>query len=505
MRRYLYLLHRWLGITLCLFMAMWFFSGVVMMYVGYPKLTPAERLAAAAPLRPDRCCVDLERAFAATGERRPPSAVRLVGIAGEPAFVFTYDKAKFVVVRAADGARMGPASPEQALASARSFAQGAKARYDGSVDEDAWTHSKALDGLRPLHKVYVSDPEATLLYVSGVTGEVVRDASRTERIWNWAGAWIHWLYPFRGGALDRFWHDIVVYVSLAGSILALTGLVVGVLRWRFGVPYRSGSHSPYRDGFMWWHHVVGLIFGVTSVTFVFSGLMSVNPWKIFDAPRQVFDLEAYAGGALAPERFGLRPDAALETFRRDNFEAREIDLRLVDGKGYYVAHNGMGLTRILPAEPGAAPAAMLPYDLLERAGARLVDAPLDKVSVMTAYDVFYFARAPHTMHGNVDKRLPVVRLEFADANATWAHIDPYTGAVPGKLDAGRRASRWLFAFLHSWDWPPLLDARPVWDVFMVTLNAGGFVLSVAGVVIGWRRVVRKMQPIARRLPSIAGE
>jgi uncharacterized iron-regulated membrane protein len=109
------------------------------------------------------------------------------------------------------------------------------------------------------------------------------------------------------------------------------------------------------------------------------------------------------------------------------------------------------------------------------------------------------------MHGNVDKRLPVVRLEFADANATWAHIDPYTGAVPGKLDAGRRASRWLFAFLHSWDWPPLLDARPVWDVFMVTLNAGGFVLSVAGVVIGWRRVVRKMQPIARRLPSVAGD
>ena len=48
MKRYLYLTHRWLGITLCLFMAMWFFSGLVMMYVGYPKLTPAERLTRAA-------------------------------------------------------------------------------------------------------------------------------------------------------------------------------------------------------------------------------------------------------------------------------------------------------------------------------------------------------------------------------------------------------------------------------------------------------------------------
>jgi len=34
MKRYLYLWHRWLGIVLCLFMAMWFISGVVMMYVG---------------------------------------------------------------------------------------------------------------------------------------------------------------------------------------------------------------------------------------------------------------------------------------------------------------------------------------------------------------------------------------------------------------------------------------------------------------------------------------
>ena len=44
-KRYLYLWHRWLGIALCLFMALWFVSGVVMLYVGYPKLTPAEHLA----------------------------------------------------------------------------------------------------------------------------------------------------------------------------------------------------------------------------------------------------------------------------------------------------------------------------------------------------------------------------------------------------------------------------------------------------------------------------
>ena len=44
LKRQLYLWHRWLGIGLCLLMALWFVSGVVMLYVGYPKLTSSERL-----------------------------------------------------------------------------------------------------------------------------------------------------------------------------------------------------------------------------------------------------------------------------------------------------------------------------------------------------------------------------------------------------------------------------------------------------------------------------
>ena len=41
MKRWLFLVHRWLGIGICLLFAMWFVSGMVMMYVGYPKLTEA--------------------------------------------------------------------------------------------------------------------------------------------------------------------------------------------------------------------------------------------------------------------------------------------------------------------------------------------------------------------------------------------------------------------------------------------------------------------------------
>ncbi|MBY6243504.1 PepSY domain-containing protein [Methylosinus sp. Sm6] len=507
MKRYLYLVHRWLGVALCLFMAMWFFSGVVMMYVGYPKLTPSERLSALPSLDPARCCVDLATALAAAGERESPQSVRLTTIGDEPVFVFGWgaraaNPARSVAVRARDGRRATHVSAEEALATARAFL-GAEGRYDGLVDEDQWTHSKALDGLRPLHRVYMSDPDSTLLYVSAVTGEVARDATRVERIWNWVGAWIHWLYPLRGGWLDAYWRDIVVYSSLVGTALAITGLAVGVMRWRFRAPYKTGARTPYREGVMKWHHLAGLLGGATAVTFVFSGLMSMNPWKIFDLPGSAFDPKPYYGGALAAERFHLEPAQALARFSADGLAAREIELRVIDGEGHYIALGAGGATRILRAAPDAAPSAMLPFDELKRLGARLVPgATVTAATIMESYDFYYFARAPHTMHGNVDKRLPVLRLEFDDPASTWAHIDPYTGAALGRLDSGRRASRWLFAFLHSWDAPALLEARPLWDIFMITLNGAGFALSATGVVIGWRRLWRKVEQ-RRLVPTLA--
>ncbi len=45
-KRWIYLVHRWLGIGGCLLMLLWFVSGMVMLFVGYPKLTSGERLAA---------------------------------------------------------------------------------------------------------------------------------------------------------------------------------------------------------------------------------------------------------------------------------------------------------------------------------------------------------------------------------------------------------------------------------------------------------------------------
>ena len=59
-----------------------------------------------------------------------------------------------------------------------------------------------------------------------------------------------------------------------------------------------------------------------------------------------------------------------------------------------------------------------------------------------------------------------------------------------RLDQSRRAYRWLYGALHTMDVPALLARPKLRTALIVILCGGGFVFSLTGVVIGWRRLVR---------------
>lgn len=356
------------------------------------------------------------------------------------------------------------------------------------VQEDAFTHSRALDAHRPLHRLLLGDSAGTLLYVSGTTGEVVRDATRSERWWNYAGAWIHWLYPFRGSLFDPYWTDIVNWLSIAGIVLTVTGTVVGVMRWRFSGRYKTGARTPYRGFMMRWHHVFGLVFALITFTWIFSGLMSMNPWKIFDSAAMPLRTQAmHAGPLVLPDR----PATVQALLAAAPPNTRE--LRWVQSAGHTLvqALGPTGAPMLLNATT-AQPHAFAP-GAVEAAAALLLPYPIARMETLRDYDLYYYDRAPHTMTGGGDKPLPALRVVFDDPHATWVHIDPHTGAVLGRTDRLRRTSRWLFGMLHSWDWLPLLERRPLWDMLLVMLSLGGAVMSLTGVVIGWRRLGIKLR------------
>ncbi|UUC91750.1 PepSY domain-containing protein [Comamonas sp. C11] len=495
LKRWLFLLHRWLGIAICLFFALWFVSGMVMMYVGYPKLTEAERLRHLPPLDGTAALLSPAQALRSAGIEGPLKDLRLhAGSAGRPSYLATPEgRRQPVAIDALSGQVLRGTSQAQALASAAAFAgSGQGLRYLGSVQEDAFSHSRALDMHRPLHRVQLDDAEGTLLYISGTTAEVVRDATRGERGWNYLGAWLHWLYMFRGNAFDPYWADLVNVLSLIGIAVAVTGTVVGVIRWRFRRPYRSGRRTPYPGRAMRWHHVAGLLFALTTLAWIFSGLMSMNPWRLFDTGTPPLRMAAWQEGSLGVSQGDATAQALLDAA---GGQVRELRWIRAAGRSEVLARTSTGAPQVL--DSASATSVAHQRDVLLARAARLIDAPVLRSEWLTAHDLYWYERAEHTMMGGHDKPLPLLRVVFGDAAASWVHIDPQTGQVLGRMDRSQRVKRWLFAMLHSWDWLPLLQRRPLWDVLLLAFSLGGLMLSATGVLIGLRRLRRKRGHHAR--------
>ncbi len=506
MKRIIYLVHRWLGIILCLFMAMWFFSGVVMMYVGfYPRLTPAERLMALPPLNIEQCCAPLTDILSAAERKDQPKDIRLTTVAGQTRFILNYGKKDLVAVDAVSAKRIDVVNQSDALAAAKAFMPATPAHYDTLLeDEDAWTHSKGLDAQRPLHRIQMADTASTVLYVSGKTGEVARDVTAVESTWGWVGGWIHLLYPFRGGAVDKHWADIVIYISIVATILTLLGMFVGIWRWRFSGKFKTGARTPYREPWMRWHHIVGIVFGVTALTFIFSGLMSMNPFKVLDsgAPKQ--ERRLANRNDIHTELFATTTQQALKKFTQSAWTPAELEWRMVDGEAYYLAYNSHGGTLLLAAgkeHATAQPVDAFSIEKMQAIGtAIMASSKVKEATVLRDFDFYYYNREPHSMGGN-GKTLPILRLKFDDAYNTWIQLDPRTGAVINQTDSRRRLGRWLFSLLHNWDWLPLMERRPLWDIWMIVLSLGGFVMSITGVVIGWRRLRIKSAQVGNKRAS----
>lgn len=502
-KRFLFLFHRWVGIVLCAIFVLWFVSGIFMMYVEFPQLTQPERIAGetklnfgAATLTPSEAVARLTRGdFSTRGTPSrneelavenaqaaidTPKSIQLTMVMNRPAYVVNVQDSQPRLVFADTGEVLRDVRPDMALSAARIFAGNAgvdasRARFDGTVQTDQWTISSALDGHRPLLRVALNDDLGTDLYVSSRTGQVVRDSHTQERVLNYFAAVTHWLYPTFIRKFPDGWAWMVDILSGVGALFAVTGLWIGILRWRRNPP-AGRSSVPYR-GLMRWHYFTGAIFGVTLLTWVLSGLFSMNPGKLNPSRSpSISEHETISGATMAIEKF-VDPQKYL------NAEVVEAELYSYGGQPFYLTLSKNGIRQLAAASTEST---RLPdvRALLEDAQTLMHGFPVVRTTTLTSYDDYYYTRHPE----RGEKPLPALRVEFADENKTWFHIDPLAGRVMERSTSTNRLFRWLYNGLHSWDIRWLWERRPLWDIAVITFMGGGILLSMIGVVVGVRRL-----------------
>jgi PepSY-associated TM region len=510
LKKYLIYTHRYLGLAFCVMFALWFVSGVVMMYRRMPRLPAEERLARLPALDFSRATLTPDQAYQRTGWSEAPSKVRLGTFNGRPVYRFLSEKG-WATFFADDGGRIDLVTPAQALEVVREFAPEHRgcANYKETVEvADQWTLGGSLRRFKPLHKVALDDGEGTHLYVSQVTGEVVMKTTRDGRFWGRMGAVIHWVYftPLR--QRTGLWNDVIVWGSGVGCVICVSGIVIGLWRYRFRRRYRLKgelSRTPYVR-LMRWHHYFGLFFGLITFTWILSGLLSMNPgdWSPGNSPTEA-QIRAVTGGALNLGLFKLSPVEAIREFQTE-YQPKEVELLQFRGRPFYLAYQSPD--QLKPGEwsntdLGAFPSAetLLPHLLIAADDSRMKLREFSRDEMLSAardampgvriaeatwldqYDAYYYHRAR-------GRRLPALRVKYDDPQQTWLYFDPKLGAVAQKEETRSRIERWLYNGLHSLDFPYLYQSRPAWDITVIVLSLGGCLLSCTAVWLTWRRVMR---------------
>lgn len=478
--RLILVLHRYLGVAVGLLMTLWCLSGFVMMYQGYPHLAEADRLKSLQPIR-----FASPPLASAVGDDEPLTAFQIEMLAGRPVLRATLGaRAEGLVDLGTGDARVG-LEPADVQAIARVYGEGVGIKDDprdlGLIPVDQWT----LEGAGrtgPVHHVRFGDPMGSEIYIADRSGQVVQATTRRSRFWGWLGAVPHWIYPTILRRDVALWDAVVVWSAIVGCFLTLTGLYVGITRFR---RRPSGRWSPYR-GWFYWHHVTGLIFGVLTLTWVASGLLTMTPWGLLDTPVAGVERRRLAGeisGAMAKAFLTQAPTVAAAT---DAVELRSAPL---GGRLYVLAIGRDGHAVRFDVE--GRPAPLREADVVEsvRRGA---PAPIADVSLMKTEDAYYYSGYDEAA------RLPVYRVRLGDAEATTLYIDPDTGELLRATDRAARAGRWLRTGLHDWDFA-WLRGRPAWDVTVLVLLAGVTASCAIGAWLGLRRLGRDLAGLRRRL------
>ena len=514
LKRLVILAHRYLGIAISLLVLMWFATGVTMMYAGgMPRLSAEMRLERMADV--DLSRVRLTPADAAERAGLDPldgshGRVRLSTLMERPAY-----RVGATTVFADTGDVLEDVSPAQGRAIVATFLRVSESQVhhvDTLERIDQWTLTQSRS--MPLHKFRVDDTDGTEAYVQASSGEITMVTTRKGRALAWVSTIPHWMYFVALRDNQPLWYRIVVWSSAAVCVLATLGLILSVTQFRRVRPFKLASAIPY-SGWMRWHYVTGAIFGVFTLTWAFSGLLSMEPFEWTNARGLEVSRDVFTGGPADLSKFAAMDPA---TWRRvlDGRGIKEVDFVRILDEHYYVVrqtppahvsdprperlHQPYYITGRAEPERVLVNAATLetrqegfrPEAFIARLKHELPDESMVAADLLFEYDSYYYSRGRQ-------KPLPVLRVRFADAAQTWFYVDTEMGQVLAAIPRLARVERWFYNGLHSLDFSFWYDRRPLWDVGMLVLLAGGMLSSSFGLVMGIKRLRRNVSRVAKSI------
>jgi len=355
------------------------------------------------------------------------------------------------------------------------------------TDFDQWIPWSSYKAHFPIVKCKMKDDGHWNIYVSSKTGEVVQATSRKKRWLARFGAIPHYAYYKFLRLNTSLWAQVVIWASALGSIMCLSGIIVGFIRLRRSKNKPKKWNSPYKKFWWKWHHVLGLVFGIFSFTFVFSGMISVS-----DIPQWLVSTEM----KKSPRREWNKQKHDFTTYTASHKEllsylkehpgVKRVSFKNVMGNSYYYLYSEK---RQVPEVIDALlkKKALFTEGEIKGYMQNLFPEQSIAISQQLNYDNYYQAS------GMGFRPCPAYKLTFNNSDKNWLYISPQTGEAVYELNKNTRVRRWLYRAFHTFNLQFFREHEWLRKLLLIIVSLGGLGISISGLVLSMKWMRRKQK------------
>ncbi|MDE6826473.1 MAG: PepSY domain-containing protein [Paramuribaculum sp.] len=472
--------HRISGTVIAVFFFMWFFTGLVLIYHGFPRLDgrKALELAGALPTEnpvPDSLPEGLK-------------SLRIGRMHGQTVVEWSTKDTSVVVT--ADGEPLLKPDYAMAEAAAKEWASGGIRKVDTLVERDQWIMYSRYVRELPIYKFYFDDKEGSEVYVGAASGEVLQTTDKRSRMWAWIGAIPHKLYfPAMREDVD-VWKRWLLAGGLLCLVASLSGVYVALLLWIKRRRKTGRLENPMKGKVMRLHFALGLVFGLPLIAWSVSGVFSMQKvprWMVgFEGEEYISASKLWGRGMLPLEEYKTDYEALKKAWP----EMRELSYGRI-GRIPVINVVTPDTSVVIDGRHSVPTGVWIEGAEAVVAVRGLYDDEDTKVElrVMDEYDSHYFSLSGHAP-------LPVYKIEVDNSDGTLFYINPRSGGVT-YLNNNKIARRILFSGIHYLNLKPFAGHEGIWKFCMWIVCVTGMVFCLTSVWLGVKYVARKMRLICK--------
>lgn len=479
----IYSIHHYLGTFFFFLFLIWFLSGFVMMYKSFPKINHTDILNLEVNHTLDASnFLAPKKVFNADGVDSI-SDFRIKYLLDSPVYELTNLDGTILSKYAKSGEFINVDGKYAGKLAIKAINIKDSFKIETLKDLDQWVPRTNFLKHLPIYIVKFNDTNSTRVYVSSLNGDILSLTTNSDRFWAWVGAIPHWIYFKNIRIHTDFWALLVIWLSALGFLMALTGIITGLVRYK---KKPKANFKRFKNKWYNLHYYFGLIFGLFVCTWVFSGLMSMSP---FDwAPSTQLNKQeklTWQGGSFTLHSFS---DSNWSSFveNMNDVDCKEIDFSLFN-KQLFAKIYSNNKPELVPLNSSKSIPKIKDYKTILKS-LNQSDSIVSSI-VLNNYDNYYYSR-------HNDKVLPVIRIT---TNSDLAYyINPNSTEVLYKCANKNRIQRWLYNGLHSLDFSFLISNGLLWDIVVLFLMLGGTVVSVTATGLGIKFISRKIRKKIRK-------